>query len=114
MFAYLARARRQERSFDLIILDAPTFARSKRPARVFSIEEHLRPLVTEACGVLAPGGTMLVCTNIRSRSGRWLRDQIAAGAAEARRPFQITGTPAVPLDFAADPDHAKNVWVRFP
>ena len=113
VFSYLARARRQNRSFEVIILDAPTFARSKRPARVFAIDEHLEPLVAEAAAVLAPGGTMLVCTNKRGHSGRWLGQQIAAAAARVRRPFQVTATPTAPPDFAADPDHAKSVFVRF-
>ncbi len=114
VFAYLGRARRQERTFDLIILDAPTFARSKRPSRVFSVAEHLRSLVAEACGVLAPGGIMFVSTNLRSCSGRWLHDQVATAAAEARRSLQIMAKPAIPLDFAADPEHAKSMWARFP
>ncbi len=113
VFAYLARASRQSRRFDLIILDAPTFARSKRPTRVFSIDQHLKPLIVEACGVLVPGGTMLVSTNNRTRPTNWLREQIAAAAAEVKRPIHMIGAPGLPPDFAADPGHAKSVFVRF-
>lgn len=113
VFDYLKRARRQTLAFDLIVLDAPTFARSKRPARTFSVAEDLRRLIAEATAVLAPRGTMLVSVNNRTCSARWLREQIAAAADDAGRPFQITATPALPLDFAVDPDHAKSAFVRF-
>jgi 23S rRNA (cytosine1962-C5)-methyltransferase len=114
IFDYFRRARRQKRSFDLIILDAPTFARSKRPARVFGIASDLQPLITEALAVLAPGGFVLCSTNSRSQSAAWLRDQIAAAAAQAGQRFQITVTPSLPVDFAADSGYAKTVIARFP
>ncbi len=96
------------------MLDAPTFARSKRPARVFSIASDLRPLIAEALTVLAPGGYVLCSTNSRVQSAAWLREQIAEAAAQARRRFQITATPPLPADFAADRDYAKTAMVRFP
>ncbi len=112
VFAYLARAGRQGQSFDVIVLDAPTFARSKRPPKVFSIERDLRPLLTEAANVLAPGGTLLVSTNSRACSARWLREQVAAAASDARRPVQMTGASKLPIDFIADPGYAKSLLVQ--
>ena len=114
VFDYLKRARRQKLAFDLIILDPPSFARSKKPRGVFSLIPDLRRLVGEALTVLAPGGTILLSTNNRTRSQAWLGEQIAAAAAEAKRRFQITATPALPADFAADRDYARTVIARFP
>ena len=110
-FAYLARAKRQGRVFDLIIIDPPTFARAKRPKRSFALEKDLRALLAEALAVLNPGGTMLVCTNSRKASKRWLLDQVAAAAGSRR--FTVTGAPPLPDDFAVDPHHARSVLVRF-
>ncbi|MHC4065402.1 MAG: class I SAM-dependent methyltransferase [Planctomycetota bacterium] len=114
VFEYLKRAQRQKRIFDLIILDPPSFARSRRPARVFSLVADLRPLLAEALAVLAPGGIILLSTNARTRSLPWLRGQIAAAAAEDGRRFQIAATPPLPDDFAADKDYAKTIIARFP
>ncbi|HUU82383.1 MAG TPA: class I SAM-dependent methyltransferase [Phycisphaerae bacterium] len=114
IFDYLKRARRQGLHFDLVILDAPTFARSKRPARVFSIATDLPRLIDETLGVLAPGGFVLCSTNSRAQSAAWLREQVAAVAAEAGRRFQIVAAPPLPADFAADPNYAKTIMVRFP
>lgn len=113
IFDYLKRARRQKRSFDLVILDVPTFARSRRPLRTFSVAADLRPLITEALTLLSPGGFVLCSTNSRTQSAAWLGEQIAAAAAEAGRRFQITARPPLPLDFAADRDYAKTVIARF-
>ncbi len=111
VFAYFVRAKRQGRLFDLIIIDPPTFARAKHPKRSFTLEKDLRPLVTEALALLAPGGVLLLSTNSRKASKRWLLDQVAAAA--GTRPFAVTGAPPLPDDFAVDPDHAKSVLVRF-
>ncbi|MBN1510697.1 MAG: class I SAM-dependent methyltransferase [Phycisphaerae bacterium] len=111
VFAYFARARRQDRLFDLIIIDPPTFARAKHPKRSFTLEKDLRPLVAEALTLLAPGGLLLLSTNSRKASKRWLLDQVSAAAGP--RPFAVTGAPPLPDDFAVDPDHAKSVLVRF-
>jgi 23S rRNA (cytosine1962-C5)-methyltransferase len=113
IFDYFKRARRQKRSFDLVILDVPTFARSRRPPRAFSVAADLRPLIVEALTLLTPGGFVLCSTNSRTQSAAWLGEQIAAAAAEAGRRFQITASPPLPLDFAADRNYAKTVIVRF-
>lgn len=114
VFDYLKRARRQERAFDLIILDPPSFSRAKRPKRVFSFIADLQRLLIEALSVLAPGGTVLLSTNNRTRSAAWLGEQIAAAAAQAGRRCRITATPPLPADFAPDRDYAKSLIARFP
>ena len=110
-FDYLARARRQGRTFDLMVVDPPTFARAKKPQRAFGVEKDVARLIAEALGVLAPGGLMLLSTNCRRVSKRWLCDQVAE-AAGARR-FSVVASPGLPVDFAVDRDHARTVIVRF-
>lgn len=114
VFDYLKRAGRQGRSFELIVLDAPTFARSKRPARVFSIVKDLGRLIEESLGVLSPGGHVLVSTNNRTRSATWLREQVTVAAAAARRRFRVVAAPGLPADFAADPGYSRSLLVHFP
>ena len=113
IFDYFKRARRQKRTFDLVILDVPTFARSKRPARTFRVAADLQRLIVEALTVLAPGGYVLCSTNSRTQSATWLGEQIATAATQAGRPFQVTANPPLPIDFAADRDYAKTIIARF-
>jgi 23S rRNA (cytosine1962-C5)-methyltransferase len=108
---YLKRAARHGWHFDLIIIDPPTFARMKHPRRTFAITSGLQPLLEQAILVLKSGGHLLVSTNARELSTRWLATQITE--ATDRRRFRVIATPTLPLDFAGDPDFAKSLLVRF-
>ncbi len=106
---FLARARRQNRTFDLIILDPPSFAYGRSKKGDFSILTDLPALVASAAEVLRPHGVMMVSTNHRKMSHRDLRTRIAEGL--AGRNFEIIATPPLP-DFAMDPHHAKTAYVN--
>lgn len=107
VFDFYARARRQGRMYDLIILDPPTFARLRRPKRTFVLAEQLNRLVEGAVDRLAPKGIILLSTNHREISHDRLAEALARAA--ARRPCTILDRPPLPLDFRGDPDYAKIV-----
>ncbi len=106
---YLKRAKRQGKEFDLIIIDAPTFAHGRRRKQSFSIARDLPALVGEAAELLRPGGEMLISTNNRGLSMRRFKELVKEGA--ETRNYRITATPSLPADFAVDPDHAKAIFV---
>lgn len=60
-FAHFAYCQRKGITYDLIILDPPTFAKNK--SGTFSVPENYGQLVREASKVLAPRGTLVCCTN---------------------------------------------------
>ena len=108
---YLKRAKRQSKKFDLIILDAPSFAHGRKSGQRFSILDGLADLVARCVEVLAARGTMLISTNHRRLSLGGLKDRLAEGAGNRR--FRIVATPPLPVDFVMDRDHAKTIEVRF-
>lgn len=110
-FDYFKRAHRQGHRFDVIILDPPTFARAKKPARVFEVGKDMSRLITEALTVLAPNGLMMISTNHQDLSSKWLRTQVTA-AARSRRPVFLPDT-ATPPDIADPIRTAKTVFARF-
>lgn len=112
-FEYFKRARRQQRRFDLMILDPPSFARSKKPRRAFEIKKHLGELIAESLTVLARDGQLLISTNNRQLSANWLAEQVTAAANRAGRRFVVESRPQLPVDFAPDPAYQKSIWVRF-
>ncbi|MGA0093135.1 MAG: class I SAM-dependent methyltransferase [Chthoniobacterales bacterium] len=65
------RLRKRGETFDLIVLDPPTFGRAN--GRVFRIESDLPALVAECFELLAAGGRMLVAANYAGWSARDLR-----------------------------------------
>ena len=109
LFEYVKRGRRQGHRFDLIILDPPTFSRTKKPASVFQITKDLARAVAATLELLVPNGLLLVSTNARTVTLSWLKEQIAA----ASRRSTVLETPRPPVDFSSDRDCAKSLIVRF-
>ncbi len=107
---FLGRMVRQGRSFDLVILDPPSFAHGRGSKSDFSVMENLPTMIGAALEVLRPEGAMLISTNHRKMTLRGLLDRIRHGA--SGRAIEILDTPPLPPDFAMDPDHAKSVFVR--
>ncbi len=111
VFDYFTRAGRQGRRFDLIVIDPPTFARTKKPARTFQITEHIVPVIEGALPLLDPGGVIFLSTNHRDLSTLWLRDRLTA-AAHGRR-FKLLPAPSLPPDFTGATDAAKSLLAQF-
>lgn len=107
---YFKRAGRQRRTFDLIVIDPPSFARAKKGSRVFTVEKDMGRLAAGAVSLLNPAGILLVSTNDRGVNRKWLREQITLAAGE--RKASVISTPSLPLDFAGDIDYAKSIIVR--
>ena len=109
-FDYLKRAKRQEKFFDLIVIDPPSFAHGNSQGGDFSIMTDLPRLVSAAIGQLRPGGAMMISTNYRRLSLVGLKERALQGAGARRA--KIISTPPLPPDFSVDRDHAKTVFLR--
>jgi len=98
--------------FDLVLLDPPSFATTKKSR--FSAEDDYRATAAAALRVLAPGGRLLACTNHRGipkvKFRRFLHEAARdAGVAVT----QVKDLPD-PIDFPAEPGsepHLKSVLV---
>ncbi|MHC4829095.1 MAG: class I SAM-dependent methyltransferase [Planctomycetota bacterium] len=91
-----------EGPFDVIVLDPPTFSRSKRMEGVLDVGRDHPRLIAQCLDRLAPGGAILFSTN--QRRFRLLEDELPA--CEVR---EITGQ-TVPLDFRRHPPH-RAFWI---
>jgi 23S rRNA (cytosine1962-C5)-methyltransferase len=111
VFDYFRRAERQGRRFDVVILDPPTFSRTRRPARVFALEQDLGRLVEGGLGLLDPGGRLLLCVNHRGTSFGQLEKAVRAAAAEVGHSIGRLERQPLPDDFRGDPGHAKSILV---
>lgn len=113
-FDFFVRATRQGLTFDLIVLDPPTFSRTRRPARVFELDADLDRLLAGAIGLLAPGGHLFFATNYRQMSRKRIEARLHAAAETfdgtgSPRRARIVKRPALPIDFAGDADYAKSI-----
>lgn len=55
-----------DQSFDLILLDPPTFSNSKRMEGVLDIQRDHVEMIKDAMRILAPGGTLIFSNNLRT------------------------------------------------
>lgn len=105
-FHWLRRFAKQDRRFDGIVLDPPTFSRDEK-GRVFRVENDFGELAALAAAVLAPGGWLLCCTNFRGLSPhefeRRLRQHLPRAVRASHMPM--------PPDFTDIP-YLKSVWIE--
>ncbi len=65
---YLDLEARNDRQFDLVVADPPTFSNSKRNEEDWDVQRLHGPLLTRIAKLLAPGGTLYFSTNFRGFS----------------------------------------------
>jgi 23S rRNA (cytosine1962-C5)-methyltransferase len=113
-FAWFRRLVKKKRLFDLLILDPPTFSRS-RESGVFQAEKNYGALVAAVLPLLKPGGTLLASTNaaafapedfIEAATGSIRR----AGRSVVRRHY-APQPPDFPIE-RAEPAYLKTIWLQ--
>lgn len=89
--------RAEQRSWDLIFCDPPTFSRSKAMTGTFDVQRDHLPLLEEVAARLAPGGTIVFSTNLR----RFKLDEEGLGRLGLKAEDLTRAT--LPPDFARNP-----------
>ena len=77
VFDYYKYAKRHDLSYDVIVLDPPSFARNKK--RTFSVAKDYHRLVSEALEILNTGGTLILSTNAANVTKEKFKKQIEKG-----------------------------------
>ncbi len=99
VFTLLPELRRRFGLFDLVVLDPPSFATTKRST--FSAASDYAGLVADVLPLVRGGGRVLASTNHRGISPERFRGLVRRGAQQAGRVVaHLTDLPA-PLDFPA-------------
>lgn len=110
VFPWLKAAAQSGRRFDLVVLDPPSFATTKKSR--FSAASDFGALAALAFRVLAPGGRLLACTNHRGIARARFRRHLHEAAREAGCDVvQMKDLPD-PVDFPSEPgaeSHLKSV-----
>lgn len=104
---FYERARRQDRTYDLIVIDPPTFARIKKPKSVFVLSERIDDVLSGAIDRLRPDGSILFATNDRRLPHKVI--EAACHNASGRRRIKKIEWLKLPDDFHGDPDYARSV-----
>jgi 23S rRNA (cytosine1962-C5)-methyltransferase len=114
VFDWLRRLAKKKRVFDAILLDPPTFSRSKEHG-AFRVESDYSALVRAALPVLKPGGVLFASTN----AGGWPPEKFLDAVETAIRSADgsilkrryIPQPPDFPVS-KSEPAYLKTVWMR--
>jgi 23S rRNA (cytosine1962-C5)-methyltransferase len=101
VFDALTRLGKQGERFDLVVVDPPSY--SKTRSRRFVLEKHYAELCRASVALLAPGGSMLCCLNHHGVSRRKLRQMAQQGVRDAGRTVVRARELPAQLDFPAAP-----------
>jgi 23S rRNA (cytosine1962-C5)-methyltransferase len=107
VFDWLNRFRKRSQTFDIIVLDPPTFSRDRK-SNIFRVEDDYGNLLDLALPCLAQPGSMLCCTNSHRISQSTFESILRRAA---RRPFTVTAC-AMPVDFTGL-QYLKTIWLEF-
>ncbi|MEY2407742.1 MAG: rRNA (cytosine1962-C5)-methyltransferase [Verrucomicrobiota bacterium] len=111
-FDWLRRLAKKGRSFDVVVLDPPTFSQSKETG-VFRAEKDYAKLVVAALPVLKPAGVLFASTNAATLGPEDFLEQIDSALRDAgRKKLQQHYVPQPP-DFPVsrdEPAYLKTCW----
>ncbi|WP_049495150.1 class I SAM-dependent rRNA methyltransferase [Streptococcus pseudopneumoniae] len=96
VFEYFKYAKRKGLTYDVIVLDPPSFARNKK--QTFSVAKDYHKLISQSLEILNPGGIIIASTNAANVSRQKFTEQIDKGF--AGRNYQILNKYGLPADFA--------------
>ncbi len=111
-FSWLARAARRGERYDIVVLDPPSYSRTKRGR--FVADSDYVELAAAAIAIVAPGGRVLACTNHRGIAQARFRRILFDAAREAKRDVSqvkdLPPPPDYPVAPGAEP-HTKSALV---
>jgi 23S rRNA (cytosine1962-C5)-methyltransferase len=113
-FDWMRRLENKGRRFDTVLLDPPTFSRSKQTG-VFRAEKDYGRLVTAALPLLMPGGLLFCSTNSARFDPEDFLDKVRGAVVGAGREIESEDFCGQPPDFATspgEPPYLKTVWLR--
>ncbi|MHA6253332.1 class I SAM-dependent rRNA methyltransferase [Oceanobacillus sp. CAU 1775] len=110
VFDYFRYAKRKEFLFDLVILDPPSFARSKK--RNFSTAKDYPWLIEETLAITAKNGVIVASTNTATFGMDKFKKLIDQGFKNANSNYQILETYSLPEDFAVGKKYKEGNYLK--
>lgn len=97
-FEYFKYAKRKELTFEVIILDPPSFARNKK--KTFSVAKNYGELIEDSVDLLTDEGIIIASTNAANVSPRQFQQMIEKAFAKKEVRYQKIKHYSLPSDFA--------------
>ncbi len=97
VFGYFNYAKKKELTYDMIVLDPPSFARNGK--KTFSVAKNYGELVKEAVEILENNGTLIASTNAANVSDKKFRQMIEEALKNKGVKFTVFQEEKLPADF---------------
>ncbi|MBL4730695.1 MAG: class I SAM-dependent rRNA methyltransferase [Sulfurimonas sp.] len=110
VFNYFKYALRKKLLFDVVVLDPPSFARSKK--RTFSAKKDYVSLLKEAIAITSENGVIIASTNAANFSMMTFRDFIKKAFKELRLEFKVEESYSLPKDFRVSSDFKEGDYLK--
>lgn len=108
VFEYFKYAKRKGLTYDVIVLDPPSFARNKK--QTFSVAKDYHKLIFQSLEILNPEGIIIASTNAANVSRQKFTEQIDKGF--AGRSYQILNKYGLPADFAYNKKDESSNYLK--
>ncbi|VOD05717.1 putative SAM-dependent methyltransferase [Streptococcus pneumoniae] len=108
VFEYFKYTKRKDLTYDVIVLDPPSFARNKK--QTFSVAKNYHKLISQSLEILNPGGIIIASTNAANVSRQKFTEQIDKGF--AGRSYQILNKYGLPADFAYNKKDESSNYLK--
>jgi 23S rRNA (cytosine1962-C5)-methyltransferase len=110
VFNYFKYAVKKSLLFDVVILDPPSFARSKK--FVFSAEKDYKNLLKEAISITEDNGTILASTNASSFGMDKFKGFIDTAFKESNKRYKIIEEFSLPEDFRTNKHYPESNYLK--
>jgi len=103
-------AKKKGFSYDLVIVDPPSFARSKK--RVFSAAKDYTKLLKEVIAITNQNGTIVASTNAANFDMKRFKSFIERAFKESNKKYKIEKSFSLPKDFRISPKFPEGNYLK--
>ncbi|WP_302192500.1 class I SAM-dependent rRNA methyltransferase [uncultured Streptococcus sp.] len=108
VFEYFKYAKRKNLTFDLIVIDPPSFARNKK--QTFSVAKDYHHLISQALEVLSDDGTIIASTNAANLTVAQFKKQLEKGFASVKHEY--IRLQQLPSDFTVNKTDMSSNYLK--
>ncbi|KRU17616.1 class I SAM-dependent rRNA methyltransferase [Bacillus pumilus] len=110
VFKYFPFAAKKGWTYDLVILDPPSFARTKK--HTFSAAKDYKKLLKEAIQITAENGVIVASTNSSAFGMKKFKGFIAQAFKESRQSYRILEEYTLPEDFRTTKNYPEGNYLK--
>ena len=108
VFDYFKYAKKKGLSYDLIVIDPPSFARNKK--RTFSANKDYHKLIALSLVILSEDGTFFASTNAANMTVQQFKKELRKGLGDVSADF--VNLQQLPADFTVNPNDPTSNYLK--